>query len=196
MGIDLALGSVIDREATARESQFLPDYMEAAFASATLVGDGPTRPLVKESRVILEYPDEEFKMDLINHILFFGELRSCSPGSLFFGHRKKQLFLGFDVALFSILGILGLVVTFLWFFTDHSATKWNWNILWVFPGHLALVWGLMKKELQPWVKKYLLFALIMADAAVVFLDFGLAILSSQFDSDFIGDYPSDELPLL
>ncbi|MBA4302219.1 MAG: hypothetical protein C0433_19270 [Cyclobacterium sp.] len=168
LGIDLALGSVIDRNSTERERQFLPDYMEAAFANATIVGDGPTRPLVKESRVILEYPDEEFKMDPINPYLIFWGIAILFTGITFFGHKKKRHFVGFDVALFSILGILGLVVTFLWFFTDHSATKWNWNILWVFPGHLVLVWGLMKKTLQPWVRKYLLFALIMADAAVVF----------------------------
>ncbi len=168
LGIDLALGSVIDREASERESQFLPDYMEAAFAKATIVGDGPTRPLVKESRVILEYPDEEFKMDPINPYFIFWGIAILFIGITFFGHKKKRLFIGFDVALFSILGTLGLVVTFLWFFTDHSATKWNWNLLWVFPGHLVLVWGLLKKEIQPWVRKYLLFALIMADAAVVF----------------------------
>lgn len=168
LGIDLALGSVIDREASVRESQFLPDYMEEAFAKATIVGDGPTRPLVKESRVILEYPKEEFKMKAINPYFIFWGIAILFTGITFFGHKKRRLFIGFDVGLFSVLGILGLVVTFLWFFTDHSATKWNWNLLWVFPGHLVLVWGLMKKELQPWVRKYLLFALIMTDAAVVF----------------------------
>lgn len=168
LGIDLALGSVIDRVATDRESQFLPDYMEAAFAKATIVGDGPTRPLVKKSTVILEYPKEEFKMNPINPYVIFWGLAILFTGVTFFGHKKKRLFLGFDVAFFSILGVMGLVVTFLWFFTDHTATKLNWNILWVFPGHLVLVWGLLKKELQPWVRKYLLFALIMADAVVVF----------------------------
>lgn len=168
LGIDLALGSVIDRVATDRESQYLPDYMEAAFAKATIVGDGPTRPLVKKSTVILEYPKEEFKMNPINPYVIFWGLAILFTGVTFFGHKKKRLFLGLDVALFSILGVMGLVVTFLWFFTDHTATKWNWNILWVFPGHLVLVWGLLKKELQPWVRKYLLFALIMADAVVVF----------------------------
>jgi hypothetical protein len=168
LGIDLALGSVIDRNASEREKQFLPEYMEAAFASATIVGDGPSRPLVKDSRVILEYPDEEVKMDFLNPYFIFWAIAILFTGITFYGHKKKRLFIGFDLGLFSILGILGLVVTFLWFFTDHSATKWNWNLLWVFPGHLVLVWGLLKKKLQPWVRTYLLFALIMADAAVVF----------------------------
>jgi len=167
-GIDLALGSVIDRDASEREKQFLPDYMEAAFAKATLVGDGPSRPLVKESRVILEYPKAEFSMDALNPYTVMWAVAILFIAVTFFGHKKKRLLLGFDIGLFSILGLLGILLTFLWFFTDHAATKWNWNILWAFPGHLALVWGLLKSRHQYWVRKYLLFALIMADAAVVF----------------------------
>ncbi|OOG76898.1 DUF4105 domain-containing protein [Algoriphagus sp. A40] len=167
-GIDLALGSVIDRDATEREEQFLPEYMEAAFAKATIVGEGPSRPLVKESRVILEYPKTESKMDFLNPYTVMWSVAILFVLVTFFGHKKKKLLIGFDLGLFSILGILGLVVTFLWFFTVHSATLWNWNILWAFPGHLVLVWGLLKKEYRPWVRQYLLFALIMADAAVVF----------------------------
>ncbi len=65
-GIDLALGSVIDKDATEREEQFLPDYMEAAFAKAVIQGDGPSRPLVKDSRTVLEYPKSEFEMGMVN----------------------------------------------------------------------------------------------------------------------------------
>ena len=84
------------------------------------------------------------------------------------GFRNKRLYIGMDVVLFSILGIIGFVIVFLWFFTDHSATAYNWNILWAFPLHLVLIFGLMQANPSPWVRKYLLFALIMADAAVVF----------------------------
>jgi hypothetical protein len=171
-GIDLALGSVIDRDATEREEQFLPDYMEAAFAGATIQGDGPSRPLVRESRVILEYPERKSELDFFNPFVVLWAVAILFTVITWIGYKKKRLFIGFDIGLFSILGILGLVIAFLWFFTDHSATKWNWNILWAFPGHLVLVWGLVKKDLQPWVRKYLLFALISADAAVVFWIFG------------------------
>ncbi|GAA0877641.1 DUF4105 domain-containing protein [Algoriphagus jejuensis] len=167
-GIDLALGSVIDRDATEREKQFLPDYMEEAFAKATLVGDGPSRALVKTSRVILEFPKEEFVMDTLNPYTVMWAVAILFVAVTFFGHKKKRLLVGFDIGLFSVLGLLGLLLTFLWFFTDHAATKWNWNILWAFPGHLVLVWGLLKKDAFPWLRKYLLFALILADAAVVF----------------------------
>ncbi|MBN7809550.1 DUF4105 domain-containing protein [Algoriphagus sp. H41] len=167
-GIDLALGSVIDRDATEREEQFLPDYMEAAFAKATIQGDGPSRPLVKASRTVLEYPKSEFEMGLVNPYYLMWGVAILFMLLTVIGHKKKRLFLGFDLGLFAILGLLGLLLAFLWFFTDHAATKWNWNLLWAFPGHLALVYGLAKKRFEPWVKKYLLFALILADAAVVF----------------------------
>ena len=53
-GIDLALGSVIDRPASPREKQFLPTYMEQAFAEATVLQNGVIRPFVKRSQVFLE----------------------------------------------------------------------------------------------------------------------------------------------
>lgn len=158
-GIDLALGAVIDRPATPREQQFLPQYMEQAFARATVVGDGPTRPLVKESRIILEYPEEAASQSLLNPYLIFWVLALVFAVLTLLGHRRGKLMKGLDYGFFGLLGVLGLVVTFLWFFTDHSATLWNWNILWVFPGHLVLVWGLAKRPGAAWISSYLLFVM-------------------------------------
>jgi len=168
LGIDLALGAVIDRDATPQEEQFLPDYMEQAFARAEIQGDGPTRPLVRESTVILDFPKPDKTMSSINPYWIFWVIAIGFIAITFIGFKKKKLFIGFDIALFSILGILGIVIFFLWFATDHSATKWNWNILWAFPGHLVLAIALAKKNLTIWVRNYLLAALILADAAVVF----------------------------
>lgn len=168
LGIDLALGAVIDRDATPQEEQFLPDYMEQAFARAEIQGDGPTRPLVRETNVILDFPKPENSMSAINPYWIFWVIAIVYIAITFIGFKKKKLFIGFDIALFSILGILGIVIFLLWFATDHSATKWNWNILWAFPGHLILAIALAKKNIKSWVRNYLLSALILADAAVVF----------------------------
>ncbi len=168
LGIDLALGSRLDRDATPLEEQFLPKYMEEAFARAVIEGDGPTRPLVSESRTILDFPTEESSFGLINPYLIFWVLAIVFTLITFIGFKRKKLFIGFDVALFGIVGLLGLVMTLLWVGSEIQSTKWNWNLLWAFPGHLILIKGLLSKTLQPWVRKYLLFALILADAAVVF----------------------------
>ncbi|WP_275872105.1 DUF4105 domain-containing protein [Algoriphagus sp. CAU 1675] len=168
LGIDLALGSVIDRDASPRDEQFLPDYMEQAFARAQIQGDGPTRPLVKETNVILNLPRKESSFGLLNPYLIFWAFAIGFTIITYVGHKKKRLYLGFDIGYFAILGVLGVVVFLLWFGTEHTATLWNWNLLWAFPGHLVLAISLLSKKSKPWVRSYLLFALILADAAVVF----------------------------
>ena len=159
-GIDLALGSVIDRPATELEKQFLPTYMGQAFAKATIVKNGVSRPLVKQSRVLLEYPKEATQQSLLNPSVVFWFLAIIFAALTGYGFKKGKLMKVLDIALFGILGILGLVVTFLWFFTDHSATLWNWNILWAFPGHLVLVWGLVARPNATWISSYLLFVMV------------------------------------
>ncbi|MFD2200098.1 DUF4105 domain-containing protein [Shivajiella indica] len=171
-GIDLALGAVIDVNAKEREKQFLPDYMEAAFARAIIVGDGPNRPLVKSSHVVLEFPERESAMELFNPYFVWWILALGVMVLTFLGFKKKRLFKGFDIILFSVLGLLGLLIVLLWFFTFHSQTKYNWNILWAFPGHLFLAFALLRNNIKSWVKKYLLFALILANIALIFWIFG------------------------
>lgn len=171
-GIDLALGAVIDRNATEHEKMFLPSYMEAAFARATIEGDGPTRPLVKQDQVVLDFPVRETDFGLMNPYLIWWVFAIAVMLLTYFGYKFKKLFLGFDMAYFSILGIIGLVVVMLWFFTFHSQTKYNWNLLWAFPAHLVLGIGLWKNASKAWIKKYLLFALVIANVALLFWIFG------------------------
>ncbi len=176
-GIDLALGAVIDRPATELEKQFLPTYMEQAFANATIVENGVSRPLVKQSRVLLEYPKEEAQQSLLNPLVIFWLLTLVFAALTFYGFKKGKLMKGLDVALFGTIGILGVVVTFLWFFTDHSATAWNWNILWAFPGHLVLVWGLVARPNATWISSYLLFVMGATVMTLLFWMFGMQSFS-------------------
>lgn len=172
-GIDIALGAVIDRPATSRERQFLPTYMEQAIANATLVENGISRPLVKQSRVVLEYPKEEPQSSVFHPNVLFWLLTLLYAGVTFYGYKQGKLMKGLDVVLFGVLGLLGLVVAFLWFFTDHSATSWNWNILWAFPGHLIFVWGLVFRPNSAWLSSYLLF--VMGAVVVALLGWMLGL---------------------
>lgn len=172
-GIDLALGAVIDTHANESEKMFLPDYLEASFDKATIIGDGPERPLVKEDRVIYDFPDRVFTFSPLNPYLIFWLFAVGVGVVTFLGFKKKKLFLGLDIGLFTVLGLLGLVIVFLWFFTEHSQTKYNWNLLWAFPLHLYLAVWLSKKKTGPRTSKLLLAAMILADLALVFWLFGL-----------------------
>ena len=176
-GIDLALGAVIDRPATELEKQFLPTYMEQAFANATIVENGVSRPLVKQSRVLLEYPKEATQQSLLNPTAIFWFFVVLFAALTLYGFKKGKLMKGLDIAFFGTLGILGLVVTFLWFFTDHSATLWNWNILWAFPGHLVLVWGLVARPNANWISSYLLSVMAATVMTLLFWMFGVQSFS-------------------
>lgn len=168
LGIDLALGSRLDQDASPREEQFLPSYMEEAFARAEIEGDGPTRSLVSNNRVILDFQAPQGTLGTFNPYLLFWIVAILFIITTYIGFKKKKLFIGFDLAFFGILGLVGLVMAALWIASDIPSTKYNWNILWAFPGHLLLIPGLLSKTFKPWVKQYLLIALILADAAIVF----------------------------
>ncbi|WP_410266088.1 DUF4105 domain-containing protein [Cyclobacterium sp.] len=168
LGIDLALGAVIDRRANEKEKMFLPDYLEAAFQRASIIGDGPERPLVRQNNTIYDFPDARAQSWIFfNPYVVFWSLAIAAGLLTFLGFKKKRLYIGIDIGLFTALGLLGLLLLFLWFFTEHSQTKNNWNIFWAFPLHLFLAIKLGLQPLQGMVRKLLLGAMILADLALV-----------------------------
>ncbi|SHM40343.1 protein of unknown function [Cyclobacterium lianum] len=168
LGIDLALGAVIDRAANEKEKMFLPDYLEAAFQSASIIGDGPERPLVSQNNAIYDFPDgERGSFSLVNPYFVFWALAILAGLLTFLGYRKQRLFLGLDIGLFTVLGLLGLLLCFLWFFTEHSQTKNNWNLFWAFPLHLYLAAKLAIRPQSRGIRKLLLASMILADLALV-----------------------------
>jgi len=142
--------------------------MEVAFSKATIIGDGPSRPLVKSTSMVLDIDSSQTAGSLFNPYLVLWLITIIGVLITYFGYKRKKLYLGWDLIFFAVCGLIGLVILFLWFFTDHSATAFNWNILWAFPLHLVLVFGLISPYPGDWVRKYLLFAMILADAVIVF----------------------------
>jgi len=172
LGIDLALGAVIDQDASEREKLFLPDYLSYAFDRATIVGDGPSRSLIREENIIYDFPERAGSSNfLLSPYFLFWMLAILFGVFTYIGFKRKRLYLGLDIGLLGVMGILGILVVYLWFFTAHSQTKSNWNILWAFPPHLVGVYGLVTGKV--WIRKYLLASLILADVALVFWIFGI-----------------------
>jgi len=73
----------------------------------------------------------------------------------------------FDFVLFFTVGLVGLLVTFLWFFTDHTNTIHNLNIIWALPTHLVMTFFLLSERLGNFTRKYFLATAIIAMLLVV-----------------------------
>lgn len=149
LGIDILLGSPLDKKISNREAMFLPDYLLKAFDSATLKG----RPLVQEKREILPAlalagNNSFFKPFFVFACLFVLILLL----SVLFRHNYGGLFRVFDFALFFLCGALGCLLLFMWFGTDHPMTKSNYNLLWALPTHLPVAFFLFTKK--KWVSHY------------------------------------------
>jgi hypothetical protein len=53
--------------------------------------------------------------------------------------RSSKKMLIHEGVLLGITGMISLLVLFLWFFTDHTTTQNNWNIVWASPLNLLLL---------------------------------------------------------
>ena len=157
-GIDLALGSIIDRDATPREHQFLPIYVSKQMPNTSINGEAF---VTKEEMLIEGKPIKKVNLFMLTPLFWLILLMISVVVITYFDHKKNKRSKGLDFALFFITGLAGLLIFFLWFMTDHVFTKANFNLLWVFPLNLVLAFILAKSKTPPaWIKKYLWFLLI------------------------------------
>jgi hypothetical protein len=157
-GIDLALGSIIDQKATAEEQMFLPKYIHEFFAYATI----GNKPLVRTSSVIFKQKETKSSANfLFSPLIVFGIIGAFILFITYSDYKKNTRSKWLDVSLFSISGLIGIMLLLLWFATDHTATANNYNLLWAFPLNLLVIGQLLKPQVKNWIKRYLRFLMIM-----------------------------------
>ena len=152
-GIDLALGSAIDRQATPKEHLYLPIYVMHQLNAAQLNNGPLASPEVTllESRR-REKPSHFFTSPLFLTLLLLVLILLVTYND--FKRKKRSRWLDFGIFLFT--GLAGSLLAFLWFLTDHIWTVANYNILWTFPVNLVVAFWIMRRSPPPWVGKYLL----------------------------------------
>lgn len=166
-GIDLALGSVIDKRATFDEYRFLPDYMMQAFGNATIDLKGKQVPLVQKTKdLLLPFPSSPTTIEF-TPLLLFSLILLIVAFITYRDFRKKQRSKLLDFLLFLGTGIVGILVLLLWFATDHTATYKNLNFLWAFAPNAIIAFFLLKTALKKWIKYYLLIVLLLLDVMLV-----------------------------
>jgi hypothetical protein len=147
VGINLLMSHRVDEKMNSEHSMFLPDYLMKGFATARLDGS----PLVPQTLQLL--PEPGFPADTPNQPanIFWGLLLVVVLLSLFPAMRVPLLL--FDTLFFMILGLLGFLMLFMWFGTEHAVCAWNRNLLWAFPLHLGLAFFIPRGG-RTWTRQY------------------------------------------
>lgn len=167
-GIDIALGSVIDRKASIKEHMYLPEYISKQLKSAKL----DSKPLSSNETQILKPLEKNHKNNFfLSPLFWFGLLFILAILITYRDFKSGKRSRWFDFILFFIIGLHGLLIFYLWFLTDHVWTVMNYNILWVFPLNAIVAFFLLKKNPPKWISKYLLFLLSLIVLALILWGF-------------------------
>jgi len=162
LGIDMLLGNPMDKKVTNREAMFLPDYLLMAFDSSTLNG----HPVVSEKKILLNYFDAYKTKTGITPFIVFGILFILVAILSIFVFKKWNLFFKvFDFFFFITVGLIGILILFMWFGTEHAMCKNNFNLLWALPTHLPVAFMLFSKK--SWVNNYFRFIFFYTVALLV-----------------------------
>ncbi len=154
-GIDILLGIPSDKKAKPFHYMFLPDEMLIAFQNARHA-DG--RPLVAEYRTILEAQLIPPESRSPGPLLIFWLLLVLSVLAWRF---SPPLFFALGKVYYFLLGLLGLLLFFMWFLSDHYATAINMNILWALPTHIYFVFSVGRNGPGRWSGIYFRSVLIV-----------------------------------
>lgn len=145
-GIDLALGSGVDRTAKRRQLAFTPVELMGMLPAATAGG----RPLVADSTTwqpenaaeATDGPTPWYITPMAAALAVLLLAMWVTRRDL----RRHATARWFDTALFGLFGLAGLLLTFLIFVSVHEATSPNWQYVWLNP--LCLVPAVFE-----WIKR-------------------------------------------
>ncbi|WP_394749788.1 lipoprotein N-acyltransferase Lnb domain-containing protein [Spongiimicrobium salis] len=173
-GIDLALSSVIDVKASVQEHHFLPDYMFQQLVHTTK----NNAPFVTKERTLLKAPLKQQESSFLSTPLFWFCLFLLLVGFFtYLDYKRNTRRRWLDFFIFLVSGAPGLLLFFLWFFTDHGATAGNFNMLWAFPLNTIVAFFVLRKNMPKWISSYLILSLLLLLLTLVSGVLGLQVFS-------------------
>lgn len=159
-GIDLALGSVIDRQARTEDHMFLPENIYKFFEVATIKGSN--KPLVTESEILFKKTDTPVSNSFfISPIFIFSVVGFIMLFITYNDFKSNKQTVWLDVLIFAITGVIGILILLLWFATDHSGTHENYNLLWAFALNFLFIGQFFKQKPSAWFIKYIKLLIIL-----------------------------------
>ncbi len=150
LGIDILLGNKTDAETTPYQVMFLPDYLMKTFDSSSVAG----KPLVSDKQIIVRQVYGQQTKNNLTHPFFIFLCLFVIIAFLSFSKNKsvQKILSSFDGFLFFITGLLGILILFMWFGTDHIMCRDNYNLLWAWPTNIVAAFYIHSNK--NWSKKY------------------------------------------
>jgi len=149
LGIDILLGAPCDAVMTTAQQEFLPDNLMIALDSTKNIS------MVQSSQNLYQLNPQRITTSWFTPLICFSALLLIFILISLAGERARVLINLLDGLLFFFTGALGILLLFMWFGTDHSMTKTNYNLLWAFPTHIIIAFFMNSKKSR--VKNYFLF---------------------------------------
>jgi hypothetical protein len=161
LGIDLLLGSKIDRKMTNREAMFLPEFLEK---SIDLTSTGRDSLVRTKLYPVVRAEEGEDDHSMLTPFVIFSVIALLIFSLGLIHHPFVQKLVRFaDILLFMVIGLMGCLMMFMWFGTDHRDTGNNFNLLWAWPTHVIaavmLIFG--KKNIPNYFTAYSIVTLLV-----------------------------------
>ena len=154
LGIDLCLGAIIDKKINTRETFFLPEnlmnYLDL------YEGDIIKRNIIYSPESEISYRENFPSPLLINLILSL-----IIVVITIFNFKSNKWNKSLDSLIFLISGSIGILIIYLWFFSNHFAGAQNFNFLWAFPLNFALIFAIYKNKIPNWSIGYIKLLIIL-----------------------------------
>lgn len=137
-GIDLALGSGLDRQSDGRSEMFVPVEMNKRIATSHFA-DG--RKVMEATRVLNQGREDAVEpptRSWLSPFFVSGVALLLSLCIVVIQGIRKKIFRAVYCFWFTLIGLAGCVVTFLVFFSSHEAVSPNVLIIWLNPLQLIM----------------------------------------------------------
>ena len=143
---------------------FLPNYLERIFNESSISINGKNKRLISNKSNVVQ-PNAITRKT--KNISIYAWITLIITLMLLIVKKEKLFNLWSSFNLF-IIGVLGILLVFMWFGTDHQATKYNLNLLWASPLHLILLYFIFNKSWNTFSYCYIFIALVLLFTTVLF----------------------------
>jgi hypothetical protein len=159
-GINLITGRILDQERNQLEYTYLPDYLFKTIKNGKIKRDHKIINLVKREDVLLDFDEISTNTSLFNPLAFFTLLALIVVLITVKDIKNQKRTKWLDFIIFFLTGIVGLILTYFWFFSSHKTAPDNYNVLWAFLPNLIVAFIVTKAIAKKWLQKYLIILLV------------------------------------